>query len=270
MVLVAMVYSNGFLNSRLAENEFTTNKQFMLTTGLQIDDIAWTLGRAQTVRYSSTYGAVTFQNGALNYTVEIFSEDGGSPLNFSYQTGIILFNMPTSVYTVSNGYFERIFPKDSRLMRDGFTADTRLVQNGSTAAVSHVNVVEKLPMTAGNFTSVAIVPSIRIMNSSINGQNYARLYLPLLEGGSNPSLSQSITLIGKAVSHYIRQNVTSIQIKVSYPASTQGFDSQFFKFHFNSSPDIYTLNSTSDPPLPSNPVVEFYVGEVTVSLGLYS
>ncbi|MGF3522953.1 MAG: hypothetical protein ACQXXJ_07640, partial [Candidatus Bathyarchaeia archaeon] len=31
MVLVAMVYTNRFLDSRMAENEFSTNKQFMLT-----------------------------------------------------------------------------------------------------------------------------------------------------------------------------------------------------------------------------------------------
>ena len=40
MILVAMTYANTFLDTRMAENEFSTNKQFMLTTGLQIDDIA--------------------------------------------------------------------------------------------------------------------------------------------------------------------------------------------------------------------------------------
>ena len=40
MILVAMGFANNFLDARMAENEFSTNKQFMYTTGLQIDDIA--------------------------------------------------------------------------------------------------------------------------------------------------------------------------------------------------------------------------------------
>jgi hypothetical protein len=34
MILVAMGFANNFLDARMAENEFSTNKQFMLTTGL--------------------------------------------------------------------------------------------------------------------------------------------------------------------------------------------------------------------------------------------
>ena len=30
MILVAMTYANTFLDTRMAENEFSTNKQFML------------------------------------------------------------------------------------------------------------------------------------------------------------------------------------------------------------------------------------------------
>ena len=33
MILVAMGFANTFLDARMAENEFSTNKQFMLTTG---------------------------------------------------------------------------------------------------------------------------------------------------------------------------------------------------------------------------------------------
>ena len=46
MVLVAVSYANNILDTRLAENEFNSNKQFMLTTGLQIDDVAWTTHNA--------------------------------------------------------------------------------------------------------------------------------------------------------------------------------------------------------------------------------
>ena len=109
MILVAMVFANNFLNARMAENEFSTNKQFMLTTSLQVDDIAWTIGRTQTVRYSSRYGQVGFQNDALNYTFEVYS-DGGWHQLFNLSTGAIMFNTPVSQYTLGNNYFERIYP----------------------------------------------------------------------------------------------------------------------------------------------------------------
>ena len=57
MVLVTMSYAQNYLSSSMAKNEFNTNKQFMLTTGLQIDDVAWMMGRTQTIPYSSTYGS---------------------------------------------------------------------------------------------------------------------------------------------------------------------------------------------------------------------
>jgi predicted lactoylglutathione lyase len=109
MILVAMGFANTFLDARMAENEFSTNKQFMLTTGLQIDDIAWTIGRTQTVRYSSQYGNMKFQSLAVNYTFEVDTGGGWETL-FSNTTGMILFNIPVSTYSVSNNYFERIMP----------------------------------------------------------------------------------------------------------------------------------------------------------------
>ena len=255
MILVAMSFANNVLDARMAENEFTTNKQFMLTTGLQIDDIAWTIGRAQTVRYSSRYGQVMFQNETLTYSIEVMY--GGSSewqQVFNYQTGIILYNMPSSEYTLGNNYFERIFPTN-----DSF------VQSGTSAPVSHVYVVEKLPMSSGSFTRVAISPTIRMLNSSIDSQSYVKVYLPSLQSGTNPRLSQSITLIGKMVTHYMYSNVDQIQVTVTFPKESQGFSSDFFQF----TSDSMTLNSTSVPAIPPGSVVEFYVGEVGVSLGLY-
>ena len=60
LVLVAMSYAQTYLSSSIAQNEFNTNQQFMLTTGLQIDNVAWMMGRTQTITYSSTYGSLEF------------------------------------------------------------------------------------------------------------------------------------------------------------------------------------------------------------------
>jgi len=254
MVLVAMVYTNGFLNARIAENEFVTNKQFMLTTALQIDDIAWTIGRTQTIRYSSRYGAVGFQGDAISYTIHV-STQGGGEFEFLYQTGLILFNMPSSVYTLGNDYFERIFPSDDNV-----------IQSGPTAAASHVYVIEKLPMESGNLTRVVIAPTIRMLDSSMGEQSTVRFYMASLNAASSPYLSQSVTLIGKDVTQYAYSNVTEVRITVEYPSAGQRFDSTFFNFFENN----IVLNSLSDPPLPTNSAIAFYVGEVAVSLGKYT
>ena len=64
MVLVAMSYSNNILNTKMASNEYTSNQQFLQTTGKQIDDIAWLVGRTETVSFSSKFGSVHFQSGS--------------------------------------------------------------------------------------------------------------------------------------------------------------------------------------------------------------
>jgi len=266
MVLVAMVYTSGYLDARMAENEFGTNKQFMQTTALQVDDIAWTIGRTQTVRYSSRYGAVNFQPDTLTYTVHVTTLDD-NPLDFSYSTGIVLYNMPSTEYTLGNDYFERIFPSDqSDLYPDH---GMPFVLSGSTAPISDVYVIEK--MDSGSYTRISISPTVRMLKSLItsqtSNQTYVRFYMPLLISGTNKDhLSQSVTLIGKDITQYTRSNVTRVDITVSYPAASTGFDADYFRFY----QQTMTLDSTSDPALPSNSRVEFYLGTVMVSLGLYA
>ena len=80
LVLVAMSYAQTYLSSSMAQNDFNTNKQFMQTTGLQIDNVAWTMGRTQTITYSSTYGSLEFKPQALNYTMEIYEGSGWKQL----------------------------------------------------------------------------------------------------------------------------------------------------------------------------------------------
>jgi hypothetical protein len=248
MILVAMSYTNGYLDTRLAENEFNTNKQFMLTTGFQIDDIAWTIGRTQTVRYSSRFGQVSFQNNTLEYKVYVDYSAGGSEHLFDYQTGIILYNMPIEEFTLGNSYFERVYPSS-----DSF------VQDGSSAPVSHIFVAEKLPMSDGDFVRVVAAPSIRQLDSSIG----SRFYLPSLSNGTSPHFSQSVTLRGQNLVKYVRDNVANVRFELSFPQEANNFDSGFFQF----AEDIVDIDVSAGSP--SGSLVEFYLGEVTVSLGEY-
>jgi hypothetical protein len=257
MILVAMGFANTFLDARMAENEFSTNKQFMLTTGLQIDDIAWTIGRTQTVRYSSQYGNIKFQSLAVNYTIEVDGE-----VLFSSATGMILFNIPVSTYSVSNNYFERIMP----------SSNGSFLQEGPSAPVSQVFCIEKLPMREGNYTRIVVVPSIRMLNSTIEGpsgnpMNYYKFYLPSLEPGHHLYRSQSITMTGRDITKTIRSGVSQVRINATFPSglpdSNLGFDYDFFNFDHT----IDQYHASESVTLLPNSVVEFYVGNVLVTIG---
>ena len=251
MILVAMTYANTFLDTRMAENEFSTNKQFMLTTGLQIDDIAWTIGRTQTVRYSSQYGNIKVLSPAVNYTLEVY--DGSWKTLFNTTTGMILFNIPVGTYSISNNYFERVLP----------SSNGSFLQLGSSAAVSQVFCVEKLPMKEGNYTRIVVVPTLRMLNSTIAGPsgptatNYYKFYLPTLMQGNHRYMSQSITLSGNDITKIVQSGVTQVRITVTFPNSDLGFDAGFFDFD-------HTVETVTLLP---NSVVELYVGKVIVTLG---
>jgi len=251
LILVAVVFANNYLYAGIAENEFSAMKQFMQTVGFQIDDVAWTIGRTQTTRYASKFGQINFESLALNYAVYV-KKGGGYDYLANYSAGVLLFNMPVSKYTVGNNYHERIFPSDNSFL-----------QKGTSAPVSHVFVVEKLPMNDGNFIRVVVAPTIRMLNSTISTgeetKNYFKFYLPILSQGTNPRHSQSVTLMGKNVSVRTEAGVNAVRIDVSFPKTSLGFDADFFNFK----------NIVEEVDVPDGSIIEFYTGEVTVSLGLH-
>jgi hypothetical protein len=263
MIMVAMGFANTFLDSRMAENEFSTNEQFMLTTGLQIDDIAWTIGRTQTVRYSSKYGNMKFESLALNYTFEVFDGSTWETLGeVEGLTGMILYNVPVGIYTVNNNYFERIMPSSSG----------SFLQEGPSAPVCHVFCVEKLPMEEGNYTRIVAVPSIRMLNSTIDSPSggstsYVKFYLPTLNAGTHLYRSQSITMTGSNITKAVRSGISQVRINVTFPNglpySTQGFDYDFFNFDHT----IDNYHASETVTLPDVSVVEIYVGKVIVTVG---
>jgi hypothetical protein len=247
----ALVFANDFLWSRVAEGEFDSSKQLMQTVGLQIDDVAWTVGRTETILYASQYGEVVFTPSALTYEVTV---NGGAPQQ--YETGALMFNFPTSSYSVTNNYWERIFPDQ----------DESLTLKGTSAPVARVFVVERLPMADGSYIRVVVVPSIRVLYSSINtsiiSTYYIRMYLPVLNAGEAPRLSQSITLTGESINAHTVNDVTSISVTVDFPSEGSGLDSVFFNFPGENPEDI---------PVPSgydNVVLELYLSEVSVDFGL--
>jgi FlaG/FlaF family flagellin (archaellin) len=253
MILIAMSYSNNILGIKMAQNEYSTNKQFMQTTAQQIDDIAWTVGRTQTVSFSNKYGNVQFQAVALNYTFRIHTSSGYENLTLSGKTGIILYNMPVGSYSLGNNFFQRL-PSN---------VTSSFLLSGSTAPISQVTCVQKVPMIDGTYNRIVLTPNMRVLTSTVTSTNYFKFYLPDLENGTNLYRSQSITLTGNGITKVTRSGVDEVRISVSFPKASLGFDSSFFNFNSTS----ITLNASSTPKLPSNSVVEFYVGKVVVAIG---
>jgi hypothetical protein len=253
MILVAMTYASNILNQKLAENEFSSNQQGMQTTGQQLDDIAWTVGRTQTVTYSSRFGAVKFENLALCYNISVHTSAGWDSQTVSAQTGIILFNMPLSAYKMVDGYFTRL-PS---------TANGSFLLSESSAPISQVFCLQKAGMSYGSYLQIALVPTMRVLTSTVGNQSYLKFYVPSLTSGECPYRTQSLTLTGEGISKITRGGVDQVIVTASFPKGASGFDASFFKF----SNTTVTLNSASTPRLPAGSVVDFYVGNVQVSIG---
>ncbi|PVX25030.1 MAG: hypothetical protein CW716_08825, partial [Candidatus Bathyarchaeum sp.] len=251
---VALVFANNLLWSRVAEGEFNSSKQLMQTAALQIDDVAWTAGRTETVTYASQYGSIVLEPSLITYTVSVGTSTGTT--DFVNTTAALMFNMPTSQYSISDDYWERIYPDP----------DESLTLTGTSAPVGRVFAIERTPMPDGKNIRVVVAPSIRVLNSSIvtsTSTFYIRVYLPVLSAGESPRLSQSVTFTGKSVEAHTLKDVLSVSVSVSFPRGVSAdFDSAFFNF-----PEV-----TQDIPVPvgefDNVVFELYLSEVSVGFGV--
>jgi len=254
---VTVVFANNFLWARVAEGDFNSSKQLMQTVGLQIDDVAWTTGRTETTKYASQYGEVVFEPSVLRYTVSV-EVDGDFYKNFTIDTGALMFNLPTSRYSITNNYWENISPLQNE----------SLTLKGTSAPVARVFAVEKLPMADGSYIRVVVAPALRVLNSTIettlNSTYYIRMYLPVLSAGESPRLSQSLTLTGDSFTANTIDSVTGINVSVDFPRedSPENFNSTFFNFPFDSE-DIPVPTSGFD-----NVVLELYLSEVSVGFGI--
>jgi hypothetical protein len=261
---VVTVFANNLLWTKVAESDFNSAKQFMQTIGLQIDEVAWTVGQKATVRYPTMFGELSFLPSALNYSVYVKLEGSASyDLLASYSVGVLLFNVPVSRYSLSDGYFELIYPPSAYASNLTFT--------GTSAPVARVFAVEKLtpPMEDGSFTRVVVAPSIRSLFSEVTPATestyYMKLYLPVLVEGSAHGISPSVTLTGSSVLAKTRNQVDSVRVTVDFPTETaqQGFDSSFFQFP--------SLSQVIDVPEGySDSVVEVYSGQVEVEIGAHA
>jgi len=253
-----LVFANNLLWTKVAEGDFDSSRQLMQSVGLQIDDVAWTVGRTQTIRYASQYGDIEFEPLVLNYTISVERNGGSDEVFSNLTTGALMFNIPTSRYSISDGYWAKIFPTD----------DSNLTLKGTSAPVARVFAVESTPMPDGKYIRVVTAPSIRVLFSSINSSDntyYVRMYLPVLSAGESPRLSQSITLTGESVNAYTTNGISSISVTVDFPRADADFDSAFFNFPSDS--EVFDFSGFYSAGY-NNVVLELYVSEVSVGFGV--
>ena len=256
MLVATIPFAQNFLDARTAEYEFGAMKESMQTVALQINDVAWTIGRTQTIHYASRFGWASFQSLALNYTVSFYNGTDWVYLA-NYSTGILMFNMATSRFSLGNNYYERLYPLNSSFLLDGVSAP-----------ISHVYVIEKLPMSDGSLIRVVIAPSIRMIESMISfpdnqSTHYYKLYLPILVSGNSSGSSQSIRLVGSTISLKTLKTNSTIQklkVQIFFPKSDSGFDQSFFNFD--------NVENEVIIDVPDGSIIEFYTMNVAVSLGV--
>ncbi|MEA2090060.1 MAG: hypothetical protein U9O89_04805 [Thermoproteota archaeon] len=252
LLTVTLVFSNNFLWTKIAESDFNSAKQFMQTIGVQINDVAWDIGRTETVRYSTKYGQMKFLPNALNYTIQYVTESGNKTV--SYMVGVLLFNIKVSDFSISDDYYQLIFPSST----------DKLVFTGASAPAVQVFAVEKLGMNSENFIRVVVAPSIRALFSNIttvgdSNTSYVKLYLPILKEGGALRRSQSVTLTSHSINVTTQEKVSVVNVTVSFPMDGSGFNESFF--HFPSTNQTITVQSGF--------VLEIYTSEVSTGLGVH-
>ena len=132
--------------------------------------------------------------------------------------------MPVDSYSIGNNYFERV----------PLSTNGSFLQAGSSAPVAQVLCEEKLFSNAASYARIVLVPTIRMLNSTITGANptsYFKFYLPYLSSGwyNTMPASPSVTLTGENVTKITETGVKKIIITAS-PNINSGFNSSFFNF----------------------------------------
>ncbi len=256
LVGVALAYTNSSVQANLAASDFNSAQQFMQSVGKSVDDVAWTVGRTDTIAYATRYGYARYLPSALNYTVYVKTVGSSSYQFFAtYTVGVLMYQIPTFQYSILNGYYRPVLP----------TSSSTLTLSGTTAPIARIFNVERLGTTDGSFIRVVAAPDIRYVNATVSagGSNvfYVKLFLPILAAGQFPNKVPSITVSGVSLGISTWDKVASLNVTVSFPSASQGFDATFFHF-----PSLYQI--ITPPTGYSDAVLEFYAGTVSASLGV--
>jgi len=234
-VSLALNWVNATLTRRNGEADFESAKIFMKTIGLQIDDVAWTQGRVDTVRFSSEFGLLQYVPDALQYDITYKDSTDGEVGTSTFKSSIFMFNMPTIKYSLSEGYYELLLP----------STEPALVDSGVSAPVMKVFARQLYEAGDSDFIRVAAVPMIRMREHTVtvdtSTKSFVSLYIPQLDGKATASKGM-IVLSGKTINPDTFLNVKKITVTVTFP--DPNYDSNFF-YNFPSGPQDFILTNDS-------------------------
>ncbi|MEM3579869.1 MAG: hypothetical protein QXH40_02975 [Candidatus Bathyarchaeia archaeon] len=251
LVLVAMTFAINLRDSKIAENEFASVRQFMQTAAVQIDDIAWVPWRTQTFRFSRGYGSMSFMPNMLTFTI-YFRNASGEYLLSSNVSGVLAFNMPISKYNVYDGYFELIYPTDNSL------ADC-FIFSGANAPVARVYAIEKL--STGSLVRLVLNPCVRIVEANVSGKKQYKLYLPILYESGSRGNNPTVTFTSKQIFSSPPGDATKIRIVIT---TTPAYGASFFV----KSPQGPTTIIDKEIDLGGSSTVILYLSRVEVAIGV--
>ena len=232
---LALNWVNATLTRRNGEADFESAKIFMKTIGLQVDDVAWTQGRVDTVRFASEFGLLQYVPNALRYDVTYIDSTELVVGTSTFTSSIFMFNMPTIKYSLSDGYYELLLP----------STEPNLIDSGVSAPVMKVFARQLYEAGDSDFIRVAAVPMIRMREHTVtvdtSTKSFVSLYIPRLDGKATASKS-IIVLSGKNVIPQTILNVKKITVTVTYLDSNYG--SNFYNFPLVQ-PDIILTNPST-------------------------
>jgi hypothetical protein len=231
-VNLALNWVNATLTRKNGEADFESAKIFMKTIGLQVDDVAWTQGRVDTVRFASEFGLLQYLPDALQYTLTYKNSVDAIVGTSTFSSSIFMFNMPTIKYSLSEGYYELLLP----------STESALVDSGVSAPVMKVFVRQLYEAGDSDFLRVAAVPMIRMREHTItvgtSTKSFVSLYIPKLDGKATASKSM-IVLSGKEIKPETFLNVKKITVTVT--CLDPNYSSNFYNFQ-STSQDITLTN----------------------------
>jgi hypothetical protein len=186
-----------------------------------------------TIQYSDQNAEIHLRESLIHYKIEI-SRDGVNYVEInetrdSYLS-VLLYDIPTSRYSLDNTYFEEIMPSEM----------TDIVQNSTSAPIVRVFALQTPPRTDENYyISVAVAPLIRSVPFNITTgygaaqttSRFMKFYLVNVTMGSLTTANpRYISLTGGEIQTKVIPDVRAVRVTVLFPNEAKGYDSAFFKF----------------------------------------
>ena len=247
---VTLGYTQATLTRKNGETDFESAKSFMKNLCLQVDDVAWVRGRVDTVHFTAQYGQLEYLEDGVQYKIDFYDSFNTLVNTTTLTSDVFLYNMPVEKYYLDETYYEPLIKEGSN----------NLFLSGPNAPVARVFGIQSSIAGDSQFLRIALVPALRWTSYEVTGSStthYVRVYYPDLQRGYSSDLPKSIVLTGIDVTTGIHNNISRIDVAVTFPQFEKNYDNNFFKF--NEVTTSLTLSAESQ--------VEMYSGQVRLDYG---